>query len=390
MDELDDLLRAAFRAREDDAPDVAGLATAARAGHVRRVARRRLTAVGTAGVLAVGASSALALTLGRHGAATPVVGPAPLTATGSHSGAGPTAGQDTSTARPLPGAESSAWSSRGLEVRVPKAWKANQLRCGTPTADTVEIDQGGTELCLIPAKPFDVVEFGDAVFVDLSASVAMRPTTVGGHPATTGTEHLADGREATALVIPDLDVSVTVMSRDPGLVASIVASARIVGQDANGCPVRVASVQPDGPPARPGAGSLMVPGKPVKAVVCHYAPVHTAANRADHTGPDGPPVLGRGVAVPAGGLTKLTGILDGLKPGLETNPSTGCLTPDRDGYVFHFTYASGAPVDVYLHTYACDHDGFSNGTVTGILSSKFLDALPQIMGEEGFSGLTFQ
>jgi hypothetical protein len=59
------------------------------------------------------------------------------------------------------------------------------------------------------------------------------------------------------------------------------------------------------------------------------------------------------------------------RSGRRSSPGA-CTSADHDGYLFRFSYASGAPVDVYLHTKTCDHLGFNNGAVTGYVSAEFL------------------
>src|SRR4051794_3582472 len=59
----------------------------------------------------------------------------------------------------------------------------------------VLIGGGATELCMISAAPpVDVVEFGRAQFPVLSPAPSLRPTTVGGQSAQSGTVRLPDGR----------------------------------------------------------------------------------------------------------------------------------------------------------------------------------------------------
>jgi len=171
--------------------------------------------------------------------------------------------------------------------------------------------------------------------------------------------------------VPDLDVWVTVKSKDPALVAGIVATAQIVDTDAHGCASRGDSVEPAGKPARPGARDTMVPGKPVKAIVCHYA----APWSPDRAGPNSPTLLTNGSEISPDHIGALTGMLNSLKPGLATwkGLAGACAPAAHDGYLFRFSYSSGPPVDVYLHTDNCDRMGFDNGAVTGYVPSKLAD-----------------
>lgn len=385
MDEFDELLRDTFRAHDDELLDTTGLAAAARNGYARRTARRRrVLAVSAAGVLAAGGSSALALA--RHGSnvRSGTMAVARMDGKGRPSGpAAPGTGGGTPTDPPPPGTR--AWSSHGLQVSVPEAWKANQTRCGTPIASTVLIGDVAMAMCAInPVPVVDVVSFGTASVTDPHPEPALHPADVGGHAARTGTERLPDGRTATVLVVPDLDVSVTVESKDAALVAAIAGSARIVETDANGCASRAGTVEPAGKPARPGAQTGMVPGTPIKAIVCHYeAPAPYAPGGADFKGPT---FLTNGSTIDTNQIGPLTDTLNTLKPGqaVWNGLASSCPSAAHDGYLFRFVYASGQPVDVYLHTSDCDHIGFDNGAVTGYLSQRFVDNVQKFLPDMGF------
>ncbi|GAA2017999.1 hypothetical protein GCM10009839_12520 [Catenulispora yoronensis] len=416
MDELDDLLRGTFAARDRETVGVAatgavGLADAARRGHTRRTAKRRqLMAVGTVGVLAAGGSTALAF--GRHGPSKPVPAVAVQTlnpdsthpssaaaggAPGSPSPAGATSSpgslgslgslgstappQGVSTASPLPVTGSRAWSSHGLQVRVPEKWKANQEHCGEASEDTVLIGGGPSEACLLANPPVvNVVSFGSASNLDrsaLSALPALHPATVGGKAAQSAAGRLKDGRTVVVIVVPDLDISVTVKGKDAKLVEQIAATAQLVDADANGCASRVGTVLPVGPPTRPGATTTMVPGTPIKAVVCHYGDGFLGEQKPT----DGPTLLTNGSPIAANQIGGLTALLNALKPGLGkwSGLPGSCPPASHDGYVFRFSYASGPPVDVYLHTDDCDQLGFSNGAVTGLIPKAFTDHMQDYM-----------
>jgi hypothetical protein len=129
----------------------------------------------------------------------------------------------------------------------------------------------------------------------------------------------------------------------------------------------------------------MVPDQPVKAIVCHYWTPYVP-NRA---APNGPTLLTNGLTIAPDQVSELTSILNTLKPGLATFDGLPgyCPSAAHDGYLFRFTYASGQPVDVYLHTSDCDHDGFSNGAVTGFISHKFVDNVQKFLPDMGFQAI---
>lgn len=380
MEEIENLIRDAFRAREDEVPDAAGLAAAARSGHARHaVTRRQLLVVSAVGVLAVGGSSALALA--RNSSRAPSGAAADARMNGRSQSPTTTPSQGTSATGPQPGTR--AWSSHGLQVRVPESWKANQVRCMTPIAPTVLIGDVPMAACGISVVPaVDVVAFGPTTFLGLHPEPTLHPTTVSGHTAQTSTRRLPDGRTVTVLVVPDLDVSVTVESKDTSLVAGIIGSAQIVDTDANGCASQATTVEPTGEPAHPGAQTTMVPDKPVNVIVCHYAAPYSPRQATFN----GPTLLTNGSTLAPDQINKLTDILNTLKPGQTTGKglTDSCLSAAHDGYLFRFTYASGQPVDVYLHTLDCDQNGFSNGAVTGNISQKFVDNVEKFLPDMDF------
>ncbi|MBM9506206.1 hypothetical protein [Actinacidiphila acididurans] len=342
------VLTEALRSHAEHAPSAATLLDALSAKAARRRAGRRrgaVLAVTAAVVAAVGAGFVVAETSGhggRHGT------------TAAHTGA--------DTMR--------TWTYHGLQVKAPSGWGVNALRCGTPVKDTVVIDQGPTAACAIklPGPMPQTVTFGT---LGKRADPSARKVTVDGRPATVHTERMPDGLFRTTLTVPSLDAFVDVRTRSRALTAAVIASARIVSVDTNGCAAHVDALRPGGAPQRSGAAAHLVPGLPSGATVCHYE---------DHR-------LAHSTRLTGSRLTELLDQLAALRPGLKPadprpNPKQppsvtlgSCFDQaDRDGYLLRFTYPSGPALDVYAHFDGCIRLGADNGARTGGLTPAFGDS----------------
>src|SRR3954463_5023731 len=128
MSDVEDLVRATLLDHADDAPTPDRLAASVRARrHRSRRTRQALTVVAVAAATAAAVVIPLTLTASGHEGSKNVTAPKP----------GPTA------------AAEQVIGFHGIEITVPASWAMNDLRCGTPMADTVIRDTGGNTLCLI-------------------------------------------------------------------------------------------------------------------------------------------------------------------------------------------------------------------------------------------------
>jgi hypothetical protein len=336
------LLRQTLRGREADAPASTGLLAGVRAAAERRTrARRRLAIAGGAiAVLAIAASATLLSSLTGEGQSVLPAGP-------RRAAAGP---------HDVVVNGMRAWSFHGLQVRAPQAWAINGLRCGTPVRDTVVLDPITIPSCLLAPSP--VVQT-----LTLIASQAVtlppshHPVTVSGQRGIVGTQRLSSGLTREVLVLPGIGAAAEAATTNPALAASIIASARIVKVDANGCSSRVSTLRPASRPGRPGAAKQLVPGNPTQAAVCHYS------GR----------LLAHSFLVPATKLGVLTKRLNALKPGLRRaqGAASQCSLPGNDAYILRFFYSSGPPLDVVLRIVGCGDLGADNGARTGGLTFGF-------------------
>ena len=161
--------------------------------------------------------------------------------------------------------------THGIELAVPVRWRLGRGVCGTPKANTVLWNEDGILTCATLQPPgLSVVEFG---------SILQRPrgwyrrhtTPVGidGARARRWVVGKVDGGREVQLVFPRRGISVTVLSPHPALLHKILASARTVRADQNGCPTRpAAGGYTRG--SRPSARTPFLPQGAVRMVGCSY------------------------------------------------------------------------------------------------------------------------
>jgi hypothetical protein len=120
---------------------------------------------------------------------------------------------------------------------------------------------------------------------------------------------------------------------------------------------------PPGEPARPGAEHVLVPGAPSGASICWYNENWLSSS----------------VALDPDERDQLVAILNGLPEGTSPpqthlGPADCAAAPDR-GTVVKFAYATGEPVDVYIHTRSCTALSATNGARTTQISDALESAL---------------
>ena len=287
----------------------------------------------------------------------------------------PTAGPSASstdqptTALPTPPALQ-AVSFRGIEVLVPAGWTLYAEWCGTPVQDTVLIggDDGNTLLCALLQPPgITIVRLASlsSPFGDELVHLATDPVTVSGLTARRGVG-MVGRAEFAVLVVPDRGAVVSVESPDAASAQRLLDSVRVVAIDSRGCVDQVATLVSPGAPARPGAASLLVPGVPSGASICQY----------DENWLSGSAALDRAE------LDQLVAILNGLPEGTSPPQTLGpenCAAELERGHVVKFAYATGEPVDVYVHT-----DGCTALSANGARTTEISDALVSSLLAPGF------
>jgi hypothetical protein len=130
-----------------------------------------------------------------------------------------------------PPAGETAVSYEGVQVFVPAGWPRNQIRCGTPVRDTVVVDPGPIDDCMLTPAPlvsYAWLRAAADVSTDPDAQMATLPVSIGQNTAARrGEDRLSDGRTRVVLVVPSRKVVVMAVSADAALARRIVDSAAI-------------------------------------------------------------------------------------------------------------------------------------------------------------------
>jgi hypothetical protein len=338
--QLEDAVRSAFHDHEH-LVDGAGLLDAVQ----RRVERRRrtghlaLAAAATAVVLA--GSSALVTTMNRPGPPPDRLGSAP-SATAPPVPVSP-APQTTSPAPVPPGWQ--AYSSGGLEVTVPAEWDRDNYGCGMDARPSVVgLDSGGTA-CKAAESPKKEVAIVGRPEVDVPDGHGFLPfkTEIAGEPADRGEGWLRDGRYAGWIRIPGRNVTLSVRTHSEALTSRILASARLVTVDRNGCE----TAKPAAPRPQPPTSAQFVPDRPAAISVCYYGMEQ---------------VLIAGQELTDALALKLTSILNGSRPGPNAARTTPCpVEPLGPEAVVTVRGADGDLATVYVRINGCGERGLDNG-----------------------------
>lgn len=143
-------------------------------------------------------------------------------------------------AMPSPPSGLTAVNHGGVQIFVPGNWPRNSLRCGTPMEDTVVVDPGPIQACLVvnpPLVSYAWIRTSEDLNVDPAAAIATVPVSINGHAARRGEDQLPDGRTRVVLVVPrptstgsrrSRGVLVVAVSKDLALAHQIVSSAYVV------------------------------------------------------------------------------------------------------------------------------------------------------------------
>lgn len=183
-------------------------------------------------------------------------------------------------------AGSQAVSWHGVQVVVPESWQLDDQRCGVAQTSTVLLP-GFRNSCLPPYVPeLTVVEFAEIPDIPATTSAeplldaATTPLDLDGTPALTGSVPLEQETGVRrVLVVPSEGVIVTVRSPDAAAADRILATARVVVVDANGCPARIPTSRPAGPSGVEGASESLLPGSPTSLSACRYERLRLVSSR---------------------------------------------------------------------------------------------------------------
>ena len=237
------------------------------------------------------------------------------------------------TPEPLGPSGWTAVSFHGLEVSVPPTWDLDDTRCGTPRRDTIILaNGGGTPTCFHPGRPgltvarLTPVEGKDA---RAWAAVATTPSEVSGRTARTGTGTIDPAlQRRSVLVVPDVGVVLSVTLGDRDLAEKIIASARVVDTDSNGCDANVGTPEASGVDV-PDTG--LVRPDPSGGTVCRYV--------------DG--WVARSVRLRPTAAVALADALNELEPAGPEPLDDSCRKDDAGrGFVVHFQYPDASDDDV--------------------------------------------
>ena len=367
MNEMEDAIRDALKAHRYEEADGSRLLDQV---HARLANRRRL------GWLAAGVATAAA-TAGLIVAITVIapLGPDldPLDARRL------AASEPTTTSTPSPSPVPpgmQAVSFHGVEVLVPAEWTINTVRCSSPIADTVIIEDGAPQpACAYPQPPsgltvvrlMPIESFNSQAWSEL----ATESVTVSGHPASRGTGMSERSQtELAVLLLPGPGVAVTVESPDPAYADQVLDTVRAVAIDSVGCRDTLPTLvsQPDLSDADP-----LVPGSPASASICRY------------TGGS----LYRSAAVPTTDVDDLVQILNALPLGVSTpgpgffiTPEACAEEPDRT-FVIQLGYPDGSEVDVHVNLNGCKDIAATNGNRTTKLDAPLVDFLLGLVSYDG-------
>ncbi|SDO82273.1 hypothetical protein SAMN04515671_2068 [Nakamurella panacisegetis] len=280
-----------------------------------------------------------------------------------------------------------------LSLDVPKAWKLNDQKCGQPLSNTVLIPASGAPACGIPTRPVTALwlyrddllppsllakpDTGLPANVLSDMAAPERPlssaTTVGqvaGIPAKITSGAPTDALHRTLYVLPSIHVAVLISSPDASLIGSLIASARLVDQDQNGCVATLSdpsAVVGGKSPARGGADQQLVPGAPESAVACRYLKG----------------TLAQSASVSAESLTTLIAAMNDAPSGLSVHrpPDGSDCRVAEETVTVQLEYASGPPLSVRVHLNGCGGVyGASNGTLTRQLAEPMVTLLHRTVG----------
>jgi hypothetical protein len=242
------------------------------------------------------------------------------------------------------------------------------MECGSPARDTVVVRPLFTADCYQePDVSVSVVELAPS-----SAEARTAPVRA---PVPALTPSVPDRRTVVVLDRPELEARITIRSPDAALARRIEASVRRTEVDANGCRDRVAAprVRPLPAPARPGAGSELVPGAPESAGLCRYEGgwlVQSVTLRDER-------------------LTAFTKLLNGLPHGTsrrdprEYDPKTTCPEEANRGRLAHLTYPEGPSLTVGIDLSGCGELGATNGTVKAKRTDPLPERVVELVGDSG-------
>lgn len=308
-------------------------------GRQRRLARR--TRWGSAGAVAASVAAVVAVALVvpvvRGATSTPAVQPSPSTT-------------------PAVPAGKQAVSWHGVQLFVPAEWTLDDAICGTPQRDTV-LRPGPVDLCRMPSVlGLTVVQFSPLTGTEFStapATAAKTPVDLAGTAARRGSRTNIGERYAV-LVVPNLQVVVTVSAPTLAEADELLDTAGIVDVDANGCRSRLDSSRAQDLSGREDAAQQLLPGAPTDVSVCRYEELRLEESRRLEPST---------IAATQRALDALPTGRSGRRPPEEIAEAY-CRSIDDNVTTLDASYAEGPDLTVFLRDQACTDRSPTNGTVT--------------------------
>jgi hypothetical protein len=257
---------------------------------------------------------------------------------------------------------------------VPAAWSFNELRCGTPTQDTVIVWPQVIETCRLGHEPrVDTVALQPLRYpVDDADQKTASRRSIDGHAATqTSGVRRRDRMNVTVIGVADLAAAVVIATRDARVAQHISNSARVVANDAHACASKRNDTDtlPTGRmPVREDARNVLAPRGPAAVSVCAY----------DQGG------FVVGSALTSSKAARVAQVLDTAPAGGSIDRGDGdCRLFQKPSYVLTFTYAIGPPVSVFVRFGGCGALGASNGSRVSQRTDAVIDAVLSALGNYG-------
>jgi hypothetical protein len=261
----------------------------------------------------------------------------------------------------------------GIVLTVPTSWHVNDTRCGTPVADTVIRDEGGTPLCLVRrSRGVSSVELLDDV-ASWNPQIRHVSEVRNGYGVQLRRGTIAGGGEA--VVVPAAGVVMFLDTTSSLTSQRILDSVQVVDTDTTGCRMRQGNLDPPPRPALRGAPfrhynvRYVVPPDVSSIAVCHYVDGWLAAA-----------VTVQGEAL-AHIVHEANSAPAGLAHAAGSDLPSICSQPMSrggeagSGFVLHAHYTGRPDLLLWAHLGHCGPLGITNGLRSGQLSPALADAI---------------
>ena len=271
-------------------------------------------------------------------------------------------------------------SYHGAQIQVPLRFKLFNGACGTSTQDVV-VTFPGSVGCALPGYGGPPPDYSKGTEVEMAPvtqasdtnqgmlqALATHDVTVAGEPARQGTGKVAigyDNRSVTVLVIPSVEVVISVRSNHLELAKQLLSTVRLNAIDRNRCLAHLDSWHPVAHSNTHGdPHAQLVPGAPELGSICSYYDdwlVHS-------------------IQIPNAQLASTLGVLGGLQAGMTRyvfgqSAAAGCEAAKRDGVLMNFRYSDDSEQTVWIHTTGCIGMSANNGSLRTQISAELMQLI---------------